>query len=336
VIDYKKPSSEILRAIKKSKQILLHLHRGPDGDSVGSALAMMHYLTSIGKKVTLISGDSDPPTYLSSLPGFKKIKNQSFQKTNLKKYDLFIILDSGDLNQISSISEIIFPKSLNTVTIDHHHANPGYANINLVDKDAPATCQIIYKLFKLWKFDITPEIAVCLYIGIYQDTMFKYPGTSYITFEICAHLTKLYPDFTKIVFDMENSNHPSRLKLQGIALNSIETYLDDHLAISSISNQDIVNNSFTTTNISGNEMANILRSVTGWTISAHIIEYQPNHCKISLRTRNSDKYDVSKIAMAVGVGGGHKASSGSTVDLPLPETKKLLVDTVKKIYPRLK
>jgi len=335
VINYKKSASEILKEIQKSKRILLHLHPGPDGDSVGGSLAMMHYLISLGKKVTLISGDSDPPTYLSSLPGFKKIRNQTFQKTNLKKYDLFIILDSADLSQITKLGEVIFPKNLITITIDHHHANPKYSDINLIDKEAPATCQILYKLFKLWKLNITPEIAACLFIGIYQDTMFKYPGTSSLTFEICADLTKIYPDFTKIIFNMENNNDPSRLKLQGIALNSIETYLDNHLAISSISNQDITNNSFTTNNISGSDIANILKSVIGWTIVAHIIEYQPDHCKISFRTRNAKKYDVSKIAMAVGSGGGHKAAAGATVNLSLIETKKHIVNIVNKIYPQL-
>jgi len=336
MISHKQLSGKIHEVVKKSERILLHLHPGPDGDSVGSTLAMTHYLLSLGKKVTLISGDSEPPGYLSSLPGFKKIKNQNFQKTNLKKYDLFLILDTADKNQITKIGQVDFPDSLNTIIIDHHHSNPKFADINYVDSKSPATCQILYQLFTAWKAKITPEIAICLFIGIYQDTMFKYPGTTSTTFEICSHLTKIYPDFTKIIFEIENSNDQSRLKLQGIALSSIETFLDNHLAISSISNQDIVKNSFTANNISGSDMANTLKSVVGWTIAAHIVEYQPNHCKVSFRTRNSEKYDVSKIAMSIGSGGGHKAAAGTTIDQSLSKTKKMIVNAVKKIYPKLK
>jgi len=336
MINHSDQAKKILEEIKKSKKILLHLHPGPDGDSLGSTLAMMHFLTGINKKVTLISGDSEPPSYLSSLPGFKKVKKQSFQKTNLKKYDLFIILDTADLNQITKIDEVKFPGSLKTVIIDHHQSNTKFADINYVDKNSPATCQILYKLLTLWKAKITPEIAACLFIGIYTDTMFKYPKTTSDTFEICARLTALYPEFTKIIFNMENSNDPSRLKLQGIALSSIETHLDNHLAISSISNHDITQNSFSVNNISGSDMANTLKSVVGWTISAHIIEYQPDHCKISFRTRNSEKYDVSKIASSIGNGGGHKAAAGATTNISLEKTKKLIVATVKKIYPKLK
>ena len=145
--------------IQKSQSILLHCHPNPDADSIGSALAMMHMLEGIGKKVTIIAGDSDLPRNMAHLPGYEKIERKSFFEIDLKSYDLFLIQDSGAINQISKKGTITFPEHLKTIVIDHHASNPGFADINLIDLSYPATCQIIFDLFKEWNIKITPPIA---------------------------------------------------------------------------------------------------------------------------------------------------------------------------------
>lgn len=103
----------ILAEVEKAKKILLHLHPRPDGDSVGSALSMMHVLEGMGKEVTVIKGDSPLPQYLSVLPGFSKIVPQNFFETDLSQFDLFIIQDSSTPGFVSLLGEVVFPKSEN-------------------------------------------------------------------------------------------------------------------------------------------------------------------------------------------------------------------------------
>jgi bifunctional oligoribonuclease and PAP phosphatase NrnA len=327
---------KIWQEIKKSKNILLTLHPNPDGDSIGSSLALYHVLTQIGKKVTLISGDSQIAGNFFSLPGVKEIINKNFFDLNLSDFDLFIINDIAAPNQISKIKDIIFPLDIKTIIIDHHASNNGFADINLINAYSPSTCQLIFDLFQSNRVKITPNIAACLFVGIYTDTGgFKYLGTTDKTFEIAAKLTKIYPEFTQLIFDIENNDHPDRLKFLSLILSSVETYFSDSMAIATLSHQAIKDNNLNPSAVSSSDIANILKSITGWQIGVAIIEYQSNNIKASFRTRDTSKFDLSLIATALG-GGGHKAAAGLVLkDTSIDEAKKLITKTIKKIYPNI-
>lgn len=328
--------SQIWQAINKSKNILIHLHPSPDGDCTGGALSLLFVLKQLKKKVTIISGDSEAPKYLASLPGFEYIKNQNFSQTDLNKFDLFILQDTAATTQISKQSEVIIPKTLKTIVIDHHDTNPKFGDINLVNTDYPATCQILFDLFKSNKnIKITKNIALNLLIGIYTDTGgFKYPKTTFKTFEILSELTKINPNFHQQIFDMENSDSPDRLKFLSLILGSIETHFSSNVAIASISFETIQKNNISQKFTTSSDVANMLKSVIGWNIGVCLIETQPNVVKMSFRTRDSEKYDVSKIALELG-GGGLKAAAGATLQKSLPESKKSLLQAIKSIYPKL-
>ena len=107
----KKLAPEILDVIKKSESILLHCHPSPDPDSVGSALAMKFALQSLGKKVTIIAGDSPVPSAFSHFPGFAEIIPKNFFEIDLAAFDLFIIQDSGSLDRISKKAQLFFQTS---------------------------------------------------------------------------------------------------------------------------------------------------------------------------------------------------------------------------------
>ncbi|MDD4785284.1 MAG: DHH family phosphoesterase [Candidatus Shapirobacteria bacterium] len=329
-------NKKIWSEIKKAKNILLTLHPSPDGDSIGSNLAFFYALSNMGKKVTLISGDSEFPSNFSTLPGADKIIKKNFFDLELSNYDLFIINDIAATQHISRLKEVVFPKNLKTINIDHHFSNKGIADINLIDTSCPSTSQLIFNLFKSNKIKITPDIAACLFIGLYTDTGgFKYSGTTYKTFQIATELTKLYPDFTQLIFDIENNDHPDRLKFLSLILNSIENYLSDSVAIASLDHQSIKDNDLNPTAVSSSDIANLLKSITGWQIGIAVIEYQSNNIKVSFRTRDSSKFDLSQIAAALG-GGGHKAAAGLIIkDKSIDEVKKLIVKTIKKIYPNI-
>ena len=327
---------KIDKLISESHHVLLHLHPGSDADSAGSALAFYHYLTSINKKVTLISGDSNLSPGLATLPGAKQITLQNYFDLNLSDFDLFIILDSSEKRQISKLGEVIFPPHLKTIVIDHHASNQGFGDINLIEADSPATCQVVYKLFKALKIKISKEIAICLFTGIYGDTGgFKYSSTTAETFSICAELTKIAPDFSKTLFNLENNDRPDRPKLLGLHLSHIETYFNGRIALSGLSLSLLRKNNINPDDSVNSEISNTLKSVVGWEIGISMIEAGKDTVRASFRTRDPQIFDVSKIATATGYGGGHKAAAGASLPMSLSKAKRLILRTISRLHPEL-
>ncbi len=322
----------ILAEIKKADSILLHCHPSPDPDSVGSALAMKFALEQLGKKVTVIKGDSEIPKAFMHFPGADSIVRKNFFEVDLKDFDLFIAQDSGSIEMVSRIKPIIFPESLKVIVIDHHKTNTKYGSINLVDSTYPATGQLLFDVFNEWGITITPEIASNLFIGIYTDTGgFKYEGTGESTFKTAGELVGIIPNFNRLIAQMENSNTPKLLAYEGLALSSIETFLDGKVAISSVSCKELQDKGIPKSETGAGFISSIMRSVGSWNIVCAVIESEPGKVKLSFRTNDASKFDVSKIAVAFG-GGGHKAAAGGISNLPIEEVKKQVVEKIKELY----
>jgi bifunctional oligoribonuclease and PAP phosphatase NrnA len=337
MLSFKICSRRIWKEIDRSQKILLHLHPSPDGDSVGSALAFYHALIRLGKNVTLIQGDSSVPQNLSHLPGIDKITPQNINQIDLSTFDLFIILDSSSINQITKLADFKLPKKLKTIVIDHHQSNEKFGKTNMVISTSPATAQVVYELLVHRKIKITPQIAACLFVGIFTDTGgFKYLNTSAKTLAIIANLGKIYPKFTQLIFNIENSDSPDRLKFISLMLSSIKTFYSDRVAIASISYEQILSNHLNIDIIGGySEIANMIKSVVGWDVAVTLVELQPNMVKVSLRTRDSDLYDLSKIALATKTGGGHKAAAGATLSMNLEKAQDSILSIIKKLHPKI-
>lgn len=337
MLSFKFTSKKIWKEIDRSKKVLLHLHPGVDGDSLGSSLAFYHALKSLGKEVCLIQGDTDLPKNLLSLPGTDKITPQNIFQIDLSQFDLFIINDSSSLKQISRLGDVKFPKKLKTIAIDHHPSNEKFANINLVVPTSPATSQILFELFQIKKIKITPKIAACLITGIYTDTGgFKYSNTTSKTLSIAAQLSKIYPKFTQIIFNIENTDEPDRLKFISLLLSSVETFCSNHVAVASLSYNDIQSNKLSNNSVNGySEISNMLKSVVGWDIAFTLVEVQPEVVKISFRTRDSKTYDLSQIAQHTKAGGGHRAAAGATLNMPISQAKETILAIIKKLHPKI-
>ncbi len=321
----------ILSEIKKAKNILLHCHPSPDPDSVGSALAMKLGLEQLGKKVTLIKGDSEIPKAFA-FPGVETITQKNFFEIDINDFDLFIILDCGATRMISTKSQVTFPESLMTIVIDHHISNEGFGKINCVDSIYPATGQLLFDLFNEMGIKLTHDIALNLFIGMYTDTGgFQYSSTTPETLKVASELAVLAPDFTKTIFTMRNSNRKERLIFDGLALSSLKEYYNGKLALTSVTYKQLQNKNITPEDYTVSDTANLVKSVIGFEISASLLEPEPGIIKISFRTRDPEKYDVSKIAMALG-GGGHIAAAGARLNMTIPEAIDKVVKTVKEIY----
>jgi len=322
---------KILEAIKAANNILLHCHPSPDPDSVGSALAMKFALEGMGKNATVIRGDSEIPQAFMHFPGADTIVPKNFFEVDLSQFDLFIIQDAT-LDRVSSVARVAFPETLTLINIDHHASNTGGAKIDLIEPTYPATAEILFDLFHIWKLPISHDIAANLFIGIYTDTGgFKYTDTTAHTFEAAGELAKIVPDFPRLISDMENSNTLESLSFEALALSSVQTFLGGALGLSIVSYDVLKNKAIPPLGVSGAVVSAKLRTVKEWKVSGSLIENEPGHIKVSMRSKDGDRYDVSKLAVALG-GGGHKAAAGATLTMPLPEAIEKIVATAKEIY----
>ena len=335
----KKLAPEILATIKSAERILLHFHPNPDPDSVGSALGMAHALRGLGKQVTVIKGDSPMPEYLSFLPGYETITPKNYLEIYPANFDLFLMLDISQPNRVTALGEINpptgGPATLKTILIDHHISAEPFAEINLIAPEYPATAQILYDLFSEWGIKLTPAIASCLFMGIYSDTGgFKYQGTTKDTFLAVATLVALAPNFTDMVFQMENNKSPAQLRYEGLALSLIELVGAGKVALVVLSQAQLATAGIRYEDVQGISIANHLKSVKGWEIGATLIESAPGAVRASFRTRDSKRFDLSKLATALG-GGGHPAAAGAVLKMTCAEARELVLKELMAVYGKI-
>jgi phosphoesterase RecJ-like protein len=327
----KKFAPIILEEIKKAKNILLHCHPSPDPDSVGSSLAMRLALEGMGKKVTLIKGDSEIPKAFD-FPGVNTITQKSYGEIDPKEFDLFIALDSSTEGMISFKDKPIFSETMKVVVIDHHKSNLNYGSINLVDSNYPATAMILHDLFKEIGIFINHDIALNLFMGIYGDTGgFRFPNTTPRVIRVASELAEIAPDFSKTIFTMENSNSKSKLIFEGIALSSMKEFLGGILVISTITNEELIKHNIDQGAYSGSQVANIMKSVVGYDLAVSLVEEEKGVVRAGFRTRDNQRFDVSKIAVALG-GGGHAGASGARLNMTIQEAIDKVVTTAKELY----
>lgn len=323
--------NEIKNKIDESKSILLHCHPSPDPDSVGSSLAMMQALKQLGKKVTVIQGDSEIPKSFA-FPGIETILKKNFFEVDLGEFDLFIILDSGGIEMVSAKGPVIFPDSLTTIVIDHHASNKGYGNINYIDSGYSSTCELLFNFFNSVDIRIDHDIALNLFMGIYTDTGgYRYGNTPVRTLDVASKLSILAPEYQRTISIMENSNRKESLVFEGLALSSFKTYLDGKFATSTVSFEDITKNNILSTDYYSGSISNKIKSVLGVEISATLIEVEISKVKVSFRSKDAVKYDVSKLATSLG-GGGHKMAAGVVLKMPLKDAVEEVVKSVKELY----
>lgn len=324
--------SQFNQIVWASTRILLHLHPSPDEDSVGGALAMLHALHQLGKEVICISGDSPLPLEFSLLPGFKQVVPQSFGQVDLTSIDVFIALDSASVEQISQKQTVAFPPHLKTINIDHHPTNTRYAQLNLVNPHYVANCHQLINLFNQLNWVITPNMAVCLYIGLYGDSGgFKYPGTTTELIQAAADMAKLNSQFPSVIFNIENSKSANNLIFEALALSQVSLFFNNQVAISIVQYKDLEAKNLIPGNFDAGLIANKLRTVKGWQFDISLIEFEPNHVKLSFRTRDENVFPVDRLAKVLG-GGGHKGAGGARIDTNPQTAIKILLQTLKQEY----
>lgn len=301
-------SEKILKAVRESAKILVNVHKSPDPDSVGCALAMYKALSGMGKQVEVVCPDGLPRT-LEFLPDSKVVRRVDFSKFDFSGYDLFLCLDTGSIKNVLGPSVEKIP-DIDFVVIDHHKTSANYGKINLVDSSISSCAEIIHSVFKDWGVFMDKDISQCLLTGIIGDTGgFQYPQVSARTFTIASELVESGADREEIVFNIFRRVEIEKIRLWGEILRDIKVDGEHKFVWAAVSWEDY---SRFLRPESAKEMAAsmFMQIVEGTDFGMMMIEETKGTLAVSLRSRTD--FDVSEIAEKFG-GGGHRSSAGCKV-----------------------
>ena len=327
---------QVWKKTLEADRILMCCHARPDPDMVGSALAMKLILEGQGKKVTVISGDDPPLALLGFLKGFGTIKHQSFGEVDLSDHDLFLALDSGSPEQISSKTLPHFPLPIPTVVIDHHQDNGKYGNINLIEPGFSSCAEVLAKMLDKAGFSLVKrDIATCLYAGMWSDSGgFAYSSVTAETHRMAGKLLEKGADFTQVIAALSAADLAS-LKVQGLALTNTKLYFGNRVVLTKVALTVFREFGITEGRIGDvKEMVNRSLSSCGEVeVSAVIYEYEPGAVSVSMRSNNPRKYwDVARIAKEMG-GGGHSQTAAGKVSGTVDEAEREFLAAAAKAYP---
>lgn len=321
---------KILSLISTGKRFLITSHENPDGDAIGSMLAIGLGLEKIGKEIVYYNKDG-VPLLLRFLPHSEKVSS-SLDDVNVG-FDATFVVDCTDTSRVGVKFEDFKHRGRCGVTIliDHHQTSKPSADLYILNPSASATGMIIYSLLKTLSIKITPDVAMNLYTSILVDTgSFRYSNTIPEAFEIAAELVELGASPWEISQALYESESIGKLKLLGCVLPTLEVTEDGRIA-SVVVNRDM----FKATGTSKEDtegFVNFPRCINGVDVAVLFREEEPSEngsrWKISLRSKGS--VNVAQIGERFG-GGGHERAAGCTISGTLAEAKRLLFSAIKEV-----
>jgi phosphoesterase RecJ-like protein len=304
--------AEIADAIRARQRFVLSSHARPDGDAIGSQLAMAFALDRLGKQVTLVNRDP-VPGQLKPFPGTDRIVVADRVD---EVYDAAIIMECSSLDRTGVNG---FERSF-VINIDHHQGNTGYGALNWFDAGAAACAEMVFDLIVALGVPLTPEIATHLYVGILTDTgSFHYSAITPRTFDISRQLVEAGVDPTTVARTVFDSNTLGRLKLFGAVLSAIELEHDGRLAVMRVDHAMTAAAGGTYEDTEG--LINLPLTVRDIKASAFFKELGPREYRVSLRSKGA--IDVAAVVKQFG-GGGHKNAAGCTVPGTYEEARRAI------------
>lgn len=308
--------------LSQPKRIVLLPHRNPDGDAIGSTLAMSHYLSQLGHECEIVA-PNDFPKFLKWMDGAKKITiaeyNPNKSKILIEKAELIFILDFNNVSRIDDLGEWIKEATAPKIMIDHHQ-EPEEFDFMYSDVNIPATCQMVYNFIEamgdLEKID--KRIAECIYTGIMTDTgNFRFRNTSATTHRVVANLLEKGIEIDKIYNNVFDTQSPARLKLLGLALDSLLTFPEYRSACMHLTRKQQLE--FNSQKGDTEGFVNYGLGLNDYVFSAIFIEDQ-QHDFIKISFRSKGNFDVNTFARQHFNGGGHINAAGGRSDLSMEET----------------
>ena len=299
------PPDGIISTLKKANRLLLVTHIHPDGDALGSQLALGDVLRSLGKEVCLFG--EEPVSHLYDfLPGSSALTTMLPETDN---FDCAVALDCGDRFRLGNEMDTILRVSP-FVVIDHHAGHKEFGDLRWIDDKRASTGEMVYDLAVSLNAAISYEAAYCLYSAIVSDTgSFKYSSTTADTFRIAGELLGKGVKPAEVAGRLFDNFSVNRLHLMRRVLDSFELYADDQIAVISVS-ADVFDETGTS-QVDTETFINYPRSLHTVKVAAFIKEIKNGLIGVSLRSKGND-CDVARIATMFG-GGGHRNAAGFKV-----------------------
>lgn len=298
--------SNLVKLIEGNESFALLCHEDPDGDALGSILAMKKFLTAVGKSVRVMCNSSVPKVF-GFLDGIEKIEIPE----KLNKDEILIVLDCGDLRRTGMSDQIQKKRENNNkvINIDHHPKNDlwRWSDVNYVDTKASSVSEMVYRIAKGFGWPIEIETATAILCGIYTDTGgFQHSNTNENVMLVVSDLLACGARLNRISENISNDRSVAKLKIWGMAMDRLMVNEEYNIAFSYLKREDIVLSGASEEDVSG--LVNVLNSTSNIRAIILIYESADGRIKGSLRTENNE-IDLSLLANHL-FGGGHKKAAG--------------------------
>ncbi|HPQ43301.1 MAG TPA: bifunctional oligoribonuclease/PAP phosphatase NrnA [Syntrophales bacterium] len=315
--------SDVIATIRSLSSFLITSHVRPDGDAVGSELALYHALRGIGKKAVVYNQDQTPEIY-RFLPGSEDIIHSM---EDINGFDAAFVLDCSDIDRIGNEAGRV--RSLETIISIDHHISSGdtFSKLLLADPTASSTGEIVYRLLSRMGIAITTDIATNIYTAILTDTgSFRYSNTGIETFRVAADLVEKGADCRYIAQSIYETRSAVQVRLIGKAIDTLELSQGDKVGSICVTQEMLNREGALPEHTEG--LVDIVRSIQGVEIAICYHEVSKGRYKISLRSKGT--VNVEKIAGLLG-GGGHVNASACRVEGTITTIKRRLIDAIKTV-----
>ncbi|MBT8265717.1 MAG: bifunctional oligoribonuclease/PAP phosphatase NrnA [Bacteroidia bacterium] len=314
---------EIKQLLNAPRNIVIVPHKNPDGDAMGSSLALYHYLKGLGHQTKVIV-PNDYPSFLKWLPGDRTVLiyegSVDMANTAIADADIIFTLDFNALNRTGAMEPALKSASAVKILIDHHQQPENYAKYIYSDVSMSSTCEMIYHFLVMLDavLSIDAKIASCLYVGIMTDTgSFRFSSTTSTTHRVVADLIDKGAKNTVIHNKVYDNNSHNRLKLLGCALNNLKVLKDYNTAYITLSQEEL--NAFKFKKGDTEGVVNYALSVKDVQFAVIFIEHKiESLVKISFRSNSA--FDVNQFARKHFNGGGHINAAGGRSEMSLNDT----------------
>jgi phosphoesterase RecJ-like protein len=302
--------------------VLPHIH--PDGDTIGSSIALYHFLTTLGLETIIVNNDTIPVS-LRFLTSEGIVSSEAFEALGWEAGSYaVIVVDGSDLTRVNDRIEI-YEKASFSLCIDHHITNEKFADLTWIEPTASSTGELVYELIMANGVEVTSTIARALYVAISTDTgSFKYDNTSANTLRVVADLIDTGFDVQEVIVEVYQNKDVDQVRLLQIALNHLTLHQGGKIGISYIEMRDVLSAQIENYDTDG--ICESIRDISGLEVAVFLREIKPQIFKVSSRSKHN--FDVAKFSMNFG-GGGHKKAAGFTMEMSLEEALEAILDCLK-------
>ena len=310
--------SAICRVLREKDRFLIACHENPEGDAIGSELALALALRKMGKTATVLNADPVPANLLF-LPGAGTVV---FAEDG-SKYDVAVVVDCASPERTGRVSQELRKCPL-LVNIDHHRTNGDLGELSLVDPDAAATGLLIHRVLSAMGYEIDLDVATNIYVAVLTDTgSFHYGSSSPEAFEVAGEMVRRGVDPWAVAEQVYETQSADRLRLLGRVLDSLEVSADGRVACITTMQEDL--REFASGKDALEGFINYPRSIVGVEVAVSFREEEGGVFRVSFRSKG--RVDVSAVAARFG-GGGHRNAAGCTVPGTFADVKKRVLEAL--------